>query len=717
MKIWGWDKKPSTSKGRLKAGDLFCFPYDEQTYCFGWIIRIDVKEYICIVEILDYISDKPEIDEETALKAGRMVPPMNVKTNGFEFGKWRIIGHSDEYSPADYEELYLTKPGLGDWVKIDYQGNETPITREEHFKYISIATAQTYSDQYVKEKLGEAMLNKKFSSYLGENKYPEDPEELYQFADALFKVRKFAEVIDAVMSLPEDKQTMNAVGLLIASYNNTQQFDEALKTLEKYKPLYEDNMRIWYYFAAYVYVEIKDYDNALTCIDGGYAECEREKDAGILTVAEYRAECADFNTLKSRCKRALEAIVDTTIRPVIGGFEIENDELQGYTDDGVTTEVVIPTGIKKIEPDAFENCETIRSVVIPEGVERIYTDAFKGCVNLEKIVFPDSLEIISKNPRCLEDTKWYKDQPKGQIIAGKILYEYTGDEEEVIIKDGVRIIGEKAFLGNERIKKVVIPASVKKIGTLAFRRCPNLTEIQFAEGLESISSWAFANCTSLKEIAIPDSVTKFYNCVFAGCVNLKEVELPDNIIQLYAGIFEGCKNLERVHLPANAEGITDSRIGWDHKVEGCIFKDCEKLTEVTIPKGIKSILEETFAGCTSIQKININNPDLKFGKDTFGKKAKYPEALYKNSPELPLHLSDGDIKQYIDFDKLPDDVRAKLFIKRQSKALLPFWETCITKDNAKAVGDKIKELMALKLSKAETKNANLFFEKYADILK
>ena len=717
MKLWSWDKKPSTSKGRLKRGDIFCFAYDEQTYCFGRIIELDVKEWVCIVEIFDHISDKPEINEETILHAGRLVPPMNVKFDNFAYDNWRIIGQQEDYYVPDYDELYMTKVNSGEWTKTDFHGNTTVIPEEEHHKYININTSHTLSGQYVKEELREVMLQKKFSSLLDEKKYPEEPEELYRFADALFDAGKYPDVIDAILTLPEDKQNRDTLGLLLAAYNNTEQYNETISTLEKYKSLYDDKMRLWYYYAAYAYLGLKDYDNALICIDGGFAECEREKEAGILTEADYRQEHYDFYNLQCRRKRALEALVDTTIRPVIGGFTIENDELTGYADDGVTTDIIIPDGIRKIKPRAFENCETIRSVVIPEGVEKIYTDAFTGCINLEKIVFPDSLELISRNPNCLEDTKWYKDQPEGQIIAGKILYKYTGDEEEVVIKDGVRIIGEKAFLGNERIKKVVIPASVKKIYALAFRRCPKLKDIRLTSGLESISSNAFAECTSLKEISIPDSVTRFYNEVFYGCESLKEVILPDNIIDLYGGIFEGCKNLEKVHLPARAEGVTDSYIGWDHKLEGFMFKGCEKLKEVTIPKGIKKILEETFAGCISLQKVNIENPDLTFGKDTFGKKGKYPEALYENSPELPLHLSDGDIKQYIDFDKLTDDVKAKLFIKRQSKSLVQFWEKSITKNNAKAIGEEIKELMKTKLSPKEKKNAELFFDQYGEWMK
>ena len=107
---------------------------------------------------------------------------------------------------------------------------------------------------------------------------------------------------------------------------------------------------------------------------------------------------------------------------------------------------------------------------------------------------------------------------------------------------------------------------------------------------------------------------------------------------------------------------------------------------------------------------------MMFGKDTFGKKAKYPEVLYETSPELPLHLTDGDIKQYIDLDRLSDEMKALLYIKRQSKSLAPFWEKSITKGNVKAIANKIDELSKTKLSSKEKKNAKQFFEKYSSWL-
>ncbi len=35
IKIWGWEKKPRTMLRFLKSGDIFCFKYDDHTYCFG----------------------------------------------------------------------------------------------------------------------------------------------------------------------------------------------------------------------------------------------------------------------------------------------------------------------------------------------------------------------------------------------------------------------------------------------------------------------------------------------------------------------------------------------------------------------------------------------------------------------------------------------------------------------------------------------------------
>ena len=60
--------------------------------------------------------------------------------------------------------------------------------------------------------------------------------------------------------------------------------------------------------------------------------------------------------------------------------------------------------------------------------------------------------------------------------------------ENMIIPDGIEVIGKGAFLSNRfqhnNIKSVKFPDSLKKIEEEAFLQCVDLTDIQFGNGLE-----------------------------------------------------------------------------------------------------------------------------------------------------------------------------------------------------------------------------------------
>ena len=647
MKLWGYEKKSSTLTRYLKQGDIFCFVYNKQECFFGRILAVDPKKY-CIVEVFDHTSDKPEIDEKTILEAERLLPPFNVDSKYVFQDKlmswdWRIIGHQDGFVAPDQDNLFMLEnddeQGL---MRVDLQGNAEIIPEEDRSKYISV----NFHDPR-KKMLEDVIIQKRLKERPKPDSASASEEEVYQYANPLFDARKYAEVVDVILSFPKEKMTQRMAGLLIAALNNTDREDEAIQYLDQYKALFSEDMYFWYYLYGYAILKKKEYDELLKIIEIGLDECEKAYAAGKVDFTEYARQKGRFNYFASLRKEALEE--QKKNYKIINGFVIDGDELIRYEGDPNISEVVIPDGVRAASLSFLSKNINIKSLVFPEGLETI--GQFSGCINLEKIVFPSTLHGVPYG--SLEDTKWYKAQPKGQIRCGRSLYKYTGEEEEVIIEDGVESIENKAFMDNKKIRKVTIPESVKVISPDTFKNCTNLSEVILPKNLDFISSYAFQNCVSLEKIALPDGMTKIANDVFSGCVNLRELIFPDTIEKIYGGgIFDGCKNLEKVHLPAKAEGHTYIE-GWEPRVEGYLFRGCEKLKEVTIPKGITKIMQETFNGCTSIEKIVVENPDLMFGKDTFGKKAKYPEMLYKTSPELPLHLTDGDIKQYIDLDRLP----------------------------------------------------------------
>ena len=114
--------------------------------------------------------------------------------------------------------------------------------------------------------------------------------------------------------------------------------------------------------------------------------------------------------------------------------------------------------------------------------------------------------------------------------AGK-LRSYKGNEETVIVPEGVVEISAAAFGGNITGGPMTIklPESVKKIDFNAFSWCMNLTDINIPEGVTHIGSGAFDRCESLKSIKIPGSLQKIEN-PFSFCKSLWEILVPDDAV-------------------------------------------------------------------------------------------------------------------------------------------------------------------------------------------
>lgn len=165
IKLWNWDKKPRTMQRYLKRGDIFCFVYDDNRFCFGRIIEIRPKRF-CVAEVFDYSSETPTIDEKTVETAGRVIPPINInayilfdcKTMG---GDWRIIGHQDDYFAPDYNDLFIGWGLEDDWKKEDLCGNMTKASKEEYDNCLSHITITDYSvKELLKGFFGEKQVRK-----------------------------------------------------------------------------------------------------------------------------------------------------------------------------------------------------------------------------------------------------------------------------------------------------------------------------------------------------------------------------------------------------------------------------------------------------------------------------------------------------------------------------------------------------------------------------
>ena len=89
-----------------------------------------------------------------------------------------------------------------------------------------------------------------------------------------------------------------------------------------------------------------------------------------------------------------------------------------------------------------------------------------------------------------------------------------------MMNDYLTIVNGVVIDCNTDVTDVVIPDGVTVIGEHAFAYCKSLESIIITTGVRFIGKAAFAYCANLKNIIIPNSVTIIWAGAFAYCENI-----------------------------------------------------------------------------------------------------------------------------------------------------------------------------------------------------
>lgn len=156
--------------------------------------------------------------------------------------------------------------------------------------------------------------------------------------------------------------------------------------------------------------------------------------------------------------------------------------------------------------------------------------------------------------------------------------------EEVIITEGFRRIGRKAFCGCTSLRQIILPVSLKALDDYVLCGCKEMKNISLPAMLEQIGSYALAS-TGLKTVQIPQTVYWIGEGAFSDCKALDRIEINENISRLSLKVFKGCKSLKKVKLQEQLSAIEDYA-----------FADCISLESIYIPNSVTSIGGNTFSG-------------------------------------------------------------------------------------------------------------------------
>lgn len=105
----------------------------------------------------------------------------------------------------------------------------------------------------------------------------------------------------------------------------------------------------------------------------------------------------------------------------------------------------------------------------------------------------------------------------------------------------------------------------------------------------SIEDCAFEYNKYLKKIVISDNVGYIGKYAFANCESLSEINIPRGIKVLKTGVFSECDSLSSIEIP---DGIRD--------IESYAFDCCKNLKSILIPKSVIGISNEAMRACGNL---------------------------------------------------------------------------------------------------------------------
>lgn len=189
---------------------------------------------------------------------------------------------------------------------------------------------------------------------------------------------------------------------------------------------------------------------------------------------------------------------------------------------------------------------------------------------------------------CGVGLKWSFNQATGVLTIDG---EGTMDPYQQVGSTEGKIPNTPWYKYHEQIKSLYVNASITSTSNYAFAGLDQLTYVKLPSTLKTMGVYTFSKCSALKKITLPESLTKFGIGTFSES-GLTIVILPSKITSIPQKGFYKCKQLEAISLPTNMSMIGISA-----------FEECDHLTSVALPEGLKTIDIKAFynSGLTSVE--------------------------------------------------------------------------------------------------------------------
>ncbi|MBO4908909.1 MAG: leucine-rich repeat protein [Lachnospiraceae bacterium] len=205
-------------------------------------------------------------------------------------------------------------------------------------------------------------------------------------------------------------------------------------------------------------------------------------------------EMQDFsdpgNEIQSKNAAETKTYQDKTTKIII---EDGVTSIGGFTFYGfkAVKEIDISDDVTYIGSNAFnpniDYADSLKSLKLPSKLKKLGSECFENNIGLTELTIPDSVESIGESAFC---------NCRGLT--------------KVKLSAKIKEVPKAAFKECVFLDNIDIPSGVETIGESAFESCWELEEVNLPDTLKTIGKNSFSKCYKLYWITIPDSVTTIY---------------------------------------------------------------------------------------------------------------------------------------------------------------------------------------------------------------
>ena len=273
--------------------------------------------------------------------------------------------------------------------------------------------------------------------------------------------------------------------------------------------------------------------------------------------------------------------------------------------------------VRRIGKRAFYNCEKITSISWSNmpNLQVVDESAYEGCRSLIQATFADQIQSFGNG--CFKDTNLEMISFNGTVppsLGKELMEEKIQEQVTVFVPAGSE--GETYLEYYDSWKDT-------------YPKLADSLVAQDGSGFRAISNVLYLinpdNTSQLTVMKVPTNLTSatIYNgtpyCVglgaesFKNCTKITTLTIPNRVTSVGTKTFENCTSLKTVNIQGNVLKTLGSQA----------FLGCSSLKELILPVSVESIGDRMLENCSSFSSLYLNNyTPCKLGNKIFGDSVK-----------------------------------------------------------------------------------------------